>query len=296
MARAASIVAEMNGSMDGADSVTDMARIQLSCGSFDALRAVHFVRRFPPHFHDTFAIGVVESGLTRIRTRRGEWIGGPGTILAFSPGEIHSAEPVTEAGYTFRMVYPPNECIREIGVGRLRAEIGTPLFCQPVIENARLGRQFRDAHARLTDEMSVTRAESRLLATLRALVHGNGTRAAAGDDEPADTDVEVVRRAQDFLHERYAERLRLSALADTCHLSPFQMIRVFHRVLGVPPFAYLVQIRVNRAQTMLREGSSLADAAYSCGFSDQSHLTRMFKRAVGVPPGQYVRSVRRTAA
>ena len=79
-------------------------------------------------------------------------------------------------------------------------------------------------------------------------------------------------------------------------VGPFQMIRAFRRVLGVPPLAYLLQFRVNRAQALLREGSPLAPVAYSCGFADQSHLTRAFKRVVGVPPGQYARSVRTTAA
>lgn len=64
---------------------TEVARVELSCGSFDALRAVEFTSCFPPHFHDTFAIGVIESGATRLRTPRGEWIGRAGTILAFSP-------------------------------------------------------------------------------------------------------------------------------------------------------------------------------------------------------------------
>jgi hypothetical protein len=47
---------------------TEVARVELSCGTFDALRAVEFTSSFPPHFHDTFAIGVIESGATRLRT------------------------------------------------------------------------------------------------------------------------------------------------------------------------------------------------------------------------------------
>jgi len=47
---------------------------------------------------------------------------------------------------------------------------------------------------------------------------------------------------------------------------------------------------------MLCGGSSVADVAYSCGFADQSHLTRTFKKTVGVPPGRYLRSIRERAA
>jgi AraC-like DNA-binding protein len=98
------------------------------------------------------------------------------------------------------------------------------------------------------------------------------------------------------MSERFAQPVRLSAMAELCGMSSFQLIRVFRRVVGVPPYAYLVQLRVNRAQTLLCQGSSVADVAYTCGFSDQSHLTRTFKKALGIPPGQYVRSVRQSAA
>ena len=73
-------------------------------------------------------------------------------------------------------------------------------------------------------------------------------------------------------------------------MSPFQLIRKFRRAVGVTPFAYLAQYRVNRAQALLAAGNSLSDVAYSCGFSDQSHMTRAFKQAVGVTPGQYLRA------
>jgi AraC family chemosensory pili system transcriptional regulator ChpD len=79
-------------------------------------------------------------------------------------------------------------------------------------------------------------------------------------------------------------------------MSEFQLIRAFQRVLGVSPYAYLVQLRVNRARTLLHQGVAVSEVAYTCGFSDQSHLTRTFKKAIGVPPGAYQRAVRKRAA
>jgi len=84
-------------------------------------------------------------------------------------------------------------------------------------------------------------------------------------------------------------------MSSSSHVSAKRtLVRSAHSV-GVTPFAYLAQFRVNRAQEMLAAGNSLSDVAYSCGFSDQSHMTRTFKQAVGVPPGQYARSRRATA-
>ena len=264
-----------------------MARVELSSGGFDALSATHFVQRFPPHFHDTFAIGVIESGVACLRTRRGEWFGGPGTILAFSPGEMHSADPVTAAGYTYRMLYPTLEFMRHVGLER------APLFTSPVIDDDVLSRALHDAHIPVMEGAGGARAEWRLLAVLSALVKQYAVRT---DVPTLAADTRIVEQAQLCLSARFAQRLTLADLAEACAVSPFQLIRKFRRVVGVTPFAYLAQFRVNRAKAMLAAGNTLSDVAYSCGFSDQSHMTRAFKQAIGVPPGQYARSIRPSAA
>ena len=98
--------------------------------------------------------------------------------------------------------------------------------------------------------------------------------------------------ARDYLEAHYAERVHLSLLAGVCGVSPFHLIRIFRRAVGVPPHAYLKQLRVARAMAMLQDGAPVARIAYACGFSDQSHLTRAFKSTYGFPPGAYQRATR----
>jgi AraC-like DNA-binding protein len=264
-------------------SSAEMVRVELRGGGFDALRASHFVQRFPPHFHETFAIGVVETGVTRLRTHRGAWDGGPGTILAFAPGEIHSADPITPEGYTYRMLYPSDAFMRELGMTGAT-------FTRPVIEDGNIARAFLDAHEPLMNGNDSLRFETRMRTALELLVRAYDLRTPA-DSSPH---VDVVERARAYLRDHFAEHVCLASLAEECGVSRFQIIRRFRRVMGVTPFTYLAQVRVNRAQAMLNTGCGLSDVAYSCGFSDQSHMTRAFKHAVGVPPGQYARAVRRT--
>jgi AraC-like DNA-binding protein len=285
------------GGVDGREAmaaVTDVARIALSCGSFDALRAVHFQHRFPPHFHDTFAIGVVESGTTRLRTLRGEWTANPGTILAFSPGEIHGADPVSDGGFTYRMIYPAPDFLREVGADLSRSDRGLPLFALPVIADRALAWDLQGAHVPLMEGTCSGTAEARLLRVLKTLVARYALTGMSGEPFRV-RDIDVVERARDYLHDRFAERVQIGDVAEVCGINPFRLIRLFHRLVGVPPYAYLVQLRVNRAQALLCQGMSVSDVAYRCGFSDQSHLTRRFKRAMGMPPGQYVRGVRPAA-
>jgi len=66
-----------------------------------------------------------------------------------------------------------------------------------------------------------------------------------------------------------------------------RLLRVFRKELGIPPHAYLTQVRVLRAKKLLSVGIPIAQVAWETGFADRSHLNRHFKRLVGVAPGQY---------
>jgi AraC-like DNA-binding protein len=72
-------------------------------------------------------------------------------------------------------------------------------------------------------------------------------------------------------------------------MSPFALLRAFRAETGLPPHAYLNQLRVRLARQLLDAGLPPAQVAVDAGFADQPHLTRHFKRAVGVPPAAYQR-------
>ena len=72
-------------------------------------------------------------------------------------------------------------------------------------------------------------------------------------------------------------------------MSPFALLRAFRGETGLPPHAYLNQLRVRHARRLLDGGLAPAVVAAEAGFADQAHLTRHFKRVMGVPPGAYQR-------
>lgn len=84
-----------------------------------------------------------------------------------------------------------------------------------------------------------------------------------------------------------AAELALSTLAAAAGLSRYQFLRAFSRLTGLPPHAYLLQRRVQRARRLVRAGLPLAEAAAASGFADQSHMTRCFVRSLGLTPGAF---------
>jgi AraC-like DNA-binding protein len=106
----------------------------------------------------------------------------------------------------------------------------------------------------------------------------------------------AVARAQAYLEAHAAEQVSLARMAAEVALSPFHLVRVFRRAVGVPPHVYLENIRIRRAQRLIADGVGLADVAYAVGYSSQSHLTTRFRRIIGVTPGAYRAALRGPAA
>ena len=60
---------------------------------------------------------------------------------------------------------------------------------------------------------------------------------------------------------------------------------LFRKALGMRMHQYVIQRRVERAKTLLREDSlSMAEIAQAAGFAHQSHMARHMRRVLGVAP------------
>jgi len=87
-----------------------------------------------------------------------------------------------------------------------------------------------------------------------------------------------------------ADPVRLRELAEETRLSSSQFGRAFKVSMGISPHKWQLNLRIERAQDLLREGaSSLAEISLATGFTEQSHFSRVFKEVVGVPPGTWQR-------
>jgi AraC-like DNA-binding protein len=117
------------------------------------------------------------------------------------------------------------------------------------------------------------------------VISSETTRAGAGP-------VGAVADACEFLRDRATERPTLDAAAAATGLSKYALLRRFRKALGTTPHAYLVMVRVSRAQALLSAGATPAEAAADAGFSDQAHLGLWFRRTLGVTPAAYRRQAR----
>jgi AraC family transcriptional regulator len=94
-----------------------------------------------------------------------------------------------------------------------------------------------------------------------------------------------IRRAVELMHAHLDRELPLEEIAAAAYLSPFHFARLFKKLTGASPHAYLATLRVERAQTLLAETDlSIAAVSERVGYSSPSHFTKAFHQTVGLTP------------
>jgi AraC-like DNA-binding protein len=252
------------------------------------LSADYRQQRFDRHFHEEFAIGVIDGGCQAFVYDDRRRLDMPrGSVALISPGVVHSGWPGADHGWRYRMLYPPSVTVRA-AVADIFGSNSLPAFNRPVVNDGSLFETLSRLHALTSvataDPMEV---EGLFLAMVRAAFRQHaGLRAT----EIHHQHVPGLSRAREAIEARHQELVTLDELAHVAGLSRFQVLRQFKAAFGLPPHAYLRHVRVRRARAMVLSGRPLADTAAEVGFADQAHMTRAFRSTLGYTPGALARA------
>ena len=253
------------------------------------LHAFHREYAYPRHGHDHYVICLIEQGVQSFTHKGTKYVTPPSGLILINPGIVHTGEPATEHGFQMRSIYP-TEAHMQTAVHQLTGHHNAiPYFHDVRIDDPVVTRSVWALHEALINGTNPLEIESRFISTLVQLIKRYGE--VRPGERPFGQERDAVQRARHYLEENYAQRISLSDLAAQVALSPYHLLRVFHAEVGLPPHTYLQDVRIRRAQRLIELGQTLADVAFSVGFSSQSHLTRRFKQIVGVTPGQYAAQI-----
>jgi AraC-like DNA-binding protein len=204
-----------------------------------------------------------------------------------NPGQVHWGGPAEARGCTYRIFYPDCAVVQAVLDSVDEAWPGVPYFGLSRICDRTLAQRLHHLFNTLeTGASSPLESDSYLTTTLTHLIthyaNPSPQLPRIGPEKQA------IQQVRDYLETHYSQNIALQELADLVQFKPLRLLRTFRKELGLPPHAYLVQVRVTQAKVMLAQGYPIIEVALHTGFADQSHLTRHFKRFVGVTPGQYV--------
>jgi AraC-like DNA-binding protein len=229
---------------------------------------------FEPHRHDSYALGITLAGVQAFRYRGARRICLPGQLHVLHPDETHDGAAATDAGLRYRILYVEPALIRDALDGR-----ELPFVADPVHDPRPATRPFAGLLADIDEpisDLSHIDIATIIADMLRSLGGRPGRRLSI--------DLRAVTIVRDYLAAHPSEQTPARTLEQLSGTDRFSIARHFRQAFGTSPDRYRAMRRLELAKAAIERGESLAWAAASAGFADQSHMTRQFKRAYGMTP------------
>ncbi|MEM7796116.1 MAG: AraC family transcriptional regulator [Cyanobacteria bacterium P01_C01_bin.118] len=96
-------------------------------------------------------------------------------------------------------------------------------------------------------------------------------------------------QALDYIQSHLDQDIKLADISELLGMSQYYFCRLFRQSMGVSPYKYVIQQRIELAKSLLRQPQkiSIAAIALNCGFTNQSALNKHFRNLTGTTPNTY---------
>lgn len=98
----------------------------------------------------------------------------------------------------------------------------------------------------------------------------------------------IAQNAVKYIEENYAEKLKLSDVADHVYVSQWHLSKVLNQHVEKSFSDILNHVRIEKAKELLWEPSlRIGDIAEKVGFLDMAHFSRVFKKYTGLSANEF---------
>ena len=259
-------------------NVIDLAGARCSAGYFNSVYAISRRRTATLTTTHGWEILCFDTEGT-VSFPEGDYPVAPGSVLCLRRGEEWRVT------LPCRLYYVRLDCLPEKVVelleqygrlvtvdlsGRVR-----DLMCQIAVSSRQAN--VLDCSARLLSLLALLQQENKFEKRI-----SQGTRLKMQDS---------IRAGMEYMQQHYCEKCTLKEIAAYAGRSPIYFHDVFSETMGITPYEYIAQLRVDAAKkALLLTDEDPADIAARIGFCSQSYFNFVFKKAVGTTPLNYRRA------
>ena len=232
-----------------------------------------------PHAHLSYELHYVIAGRASFELETRRLPIRPGDFLYTHPGTMHRMA-VPEGEYLLQYVafveldpFHDAELAEDldviIGEGRVR----------------RLGDRYHALFAQMSRQSLSENTRQHRAASARM---GGFLYDLMVDTPAAPGNHPAVERALELMRSKVDVAYGLDELVADLGLNKSYFIRLFKKIIGVPPMKYAMNLKMSAAADLLRSTTEpLAAVAARVGFEDEYHFAKRFKRWSGTAPGTY---------
>ncbi len=236
---------------------------------------------YKDHFHPELFIAAVTKGRTSFTTPAGATIAEQGDLVIITPQTVHSCTPLNAPRSYIAVFIDPNwyqglqsdpqpglSAASFPATGIIRNNVLFAAFCQLTELIGRPGFSMEKHEALCYFSLELCGCTTSTVPELRL--------------EP-----KTIRQLKGLLEADLEANLTLEELAAKIGYSAHHLLRSFKSHVGLTPHEYRLNLRIEKAKRLLRQGVAPAAVAAETGFADQSHFHRTFRQFVSATPRQY---------
>lgn len=252
---------------------------------------VNVLKYRTPHIHLDYEIGMVLYGSLTVHFQDSEYLLGAGDILCLNPCQLHEFSSPQQAALLliqvnpsyFHNIYPAMQNT-SFAQHYAKADFHSEVYMS-------LRRQmydFANIYMKKDHRYELKCAGTLNLLFVNLLDFIPCEQVTTEDKKFNKTKADRIRRIANYIDNNYAEKIRLSDLAEMENITETHLSHFFTDNFHMTFQEYITKLRCEKARTLLLTTElSLFDISYSCGFSDPKYFNKGFTKQYNASPTQY---------
>ncbi|ADG92516.1 transcriptional regulator, AraC family [Arcobacter nitrofigilis DSM 7299] len=241
----------------------------------------HSNGEFSKHFHNTYTIGLTHDGIFKSRYEKKIIYSYKQSSKIINPGEVHGGD---SNSWKYTNFYPSIELVSEV-YEQIFLEKKIPIFTEHIINDINLYNLLLNFFISIYSNVDKMIVETNMINALSYLIKNYADMTK--DYDYSFNNKEIIKNSISYIKDSLETNISLDDLAANSNLSKYHFLRVFRNNTGITPHKYILIQRIEKSKDLILKGMNISSAAYSTGFSDQSHLIRSFKKVYGYTPNDF---------
>ena len=111
--------------------------------------------------------------------------------------------------------------------------------------------------------------------------------------DKATNKVKLTKKIMKYIDKHFDDQVTIEEIENHCQYSRFYISRAFKEITGVTIMAYLNDVRIEKAKSLLKNSTlNMSEIANKCGFVSQSYFGKVFKKSEGMSPLEFKNKVK----